>query len=561
MPKRSVPEQVNEKPKNARTSTRPGTKPRSDKPDARSNGRELQTDGGKRKVLYPFPQAKIHYAGYSEDRSDETGPLNQLQIKTLLGWYEEPETGEKFGDDFLFYDRNKKKVRLLNNLRNRPFYRNLAEGYMQEHLRRRWELNGEPIIVGKYGELLDGQHSLVGAVLAEQERLGNQKVYWADYWKSEITMERVVVYGIEGTDRVVNTMNTGKPRTITDVIFRSEYFQDLKPKDRKNVSRMLDYAIRTLWSRTWAMDNPFAPYRTHSEALDFVSRHEKLLEAVSFIYKTYAKDDNWEINSKRFGAGYAAGFLYLMGCSRSDEIDYKDADGVTSEKKLNWDYWEQARNFWAGLSDPKDAKFQQLRTSFAGLNDAQTGSGASREFKEALISRAWEVFISGTKFSEGNLKLKVSRSEDSGLYELNDFPSVGGIDKGPKSRREQVPTQEQVLKEAEAIKRQKLEAKAEDEAAKKREEHKARLLANRQKKREELAIAQKEAEEREREQRADGGLEKQEETAGKGPGSPVDEPEADDSPIAPETNGEAPEEAATPLRGARSRPRRIARKP
>jgi hypothetical protein len=37
------------------------------------------------------------------------------------------------------------------------------------------------------------------------------------------------VYGVREDDDVVNTVNTGKPRSFADVVYRSKLFQKLPP--------------------------------------------------------------------------------------------------------------------------------------------------------------------------------------------------------------------------------------------------------------------------------------------------------------------------------------------
>lgn len=457
--------------------------PKAEKPKGAKSKKVLPTSN--KSVLNV---AALKYPQKSTEICEGETAMTQEKMKELLGWEAEPEVGEKFGDEYLFKDLTGRKIRCNNNLRNRPLYMGLVDAYIQEHLRRRWRFNGEPIIIGTGGQVLNGQHTLISGVMAEQHRVGEQKLYWSDFWKTEVTVEKLIVYGVEPTDEVINTMDTCKPRSIADVIYRSEYFTGMKGKDRRVVSRMADYAIRTMWERTWAKDNPFANIRTHSETLDYLNRHPKLLECIAHIFQEYNVNKDWENNTKRFGAGYASAYLYLMGSSRSELEAHRDADGVMGEAKLDWTYWEQACRFWSYLANVKEKSFQPLRNAFAALNDSQTGTGATRQAKETLICKAWSVFITGQKLTEQNLKLK-TRQDDEGHYELVEFLTTGGIDRGvkikdkkpdPKNDAKGIPTESEVKKTAAQIKQENLKAMSEEEKEKRRELNKAKLLAERE---------------------------------------------------------------------------------
>lgn len=193
-----------------------------------------------RQTLYP----KIEVALCSV----ETGnPLTAEKAKDLLGWV--PECGkEEFGNNFLLHDTEGRKVRCYNNGTNRPLYLPVVQTLKQEILNRRWQLNGETMIVGNTGLTLNCQHRLVALVLASQEWVKDPQK-WSD-WKTEPTLDTVVVRGIDESDTVVNTMDTCKPRSLADVLYRSEFFHKLSIKDRKEAAKMLSYAIMLLWDRT-----------------------------------------------------------------------------------------------------------------------------------------------------------------------------------------------------------------------------------------------------------------------------------------------------------------------
>lgn len=395
------------------------------------------------------------------------------------GAVRKPDVG--FGSNYLLTDLEGRKVRCWNNTNNRPLYRAVVEVLKQEHLMRRWRFNGEPIIVGKTGLVLNGQHQLIALILAEQERTGPDGGRWNRYWKTPVTMEKMVVRGIEEDDGTVNTMDTCKSRSLADVVFRSEYFANLGMADRRAASRMSDYAIRFLWHRTGADRTEKAVRRTHSESLDFLARHGHLLRAVQAIIEMnrVEKDDDGKPLpapiGKYLNPGYAAGLLYLMACSGSDGEQYRKST-TPSERKLDWSRWDKAVEFWdllgAGATD-----FRELRYALGGManEDGTPGTGTFAE-KVAVLCKAWNHFVEGTVLSAGNLELETHEDED-GIRHIVDTGdlNVGGIDLGDVYRQEEPePPSEDELelrKEEERVRRQEEEAEKESRAQTRREKN------------------------------------------------------------------------------------------
>jgi hypothetical protein len=84
------------------------------------------------------------------------------------------------------------------NLNNRPISQFTVDRYTQEMKAGRWKLNGEAIIFGKSGRLLDGQHRLKACIQANKP------------------FQSVVVLGAE--DHVFDTIDDGKVRGLGDVL-------------------------------------------------------------------------------------------------------------------------------------------------------------------------------------------------------------------------------------------------------------------------------------------------------------------------------------------------------
>lgn len=381
-----------------------------------------------RKVLYPEVKA---FVCIGEDA------ITVEQCRDMLGCTEDEKVAKEAGvDQPLFVEgplmdgrRKGKTIYCLNNVRNRPLYMSTVEALVQEHLMKRWRFNGEPIIQGKTGTIENGQHTLVSVLLAEQDRIGPNKGRWEDNWPNEVTMEKMVVRGVDETDDVINTMDTCKPRTLADVIYRSECFASMDSAARRTVSRMTDYAVRLLWHRTGAGLDAFAPRRTHSEALDFIGRHPRLLRAVKHIHE----EDSERAVSKYLSPGYASGMLFMMGSSSSDGDDYRNAE-PPSEKKLSWENWDKACEFWVLLGSGSP-KFKEVRYALGSLYGQDVDVEPSLKEKLSVLAKAWHAFLEGGSITESDLKLKFTRDSD-GVRHLTEVTPVGGIDLGEPSQED-----------------------------------------------------------------------------------------------------------------------------
>jgi len=400
--------------------------------------------------------------------------LTVEQCSDLLGWEEETEE-VSFGSDFALKDREGTKVRLANNVTNRPLYSGTIDTLIQEHLRKKWRFNAEPIIIGETGLILNGQHQLISLILADQERLTRdpeRRAFYKKMHKKPLTMEKLVVYGVEESDEVVNTMDTCKPRSLMDVIYRSEYFSHMKSSERKVASAMTDHAIRLLWSRTGAGDSAFAPRRTHSESLDFLARHSRLLECVSHIL---TKNDQKGI-SEYIAPGYAAGLMYLFASCKSDGDEYWQAS-TPSEKYLDFSAWDAAADFWANIAQDTP-QMKPLRKVYASYVHPETGRlEISFSERVLLLITAWNHVSQDRNLTEKRLKLEYEDDQDGHRFLApSAYIDAGGIDFGDISAKEQSekaakkttdmtdseddPTEDEIYDQAEQL-REEREAKEE----------------------------------------------------------------------------------------------------
>lgn len=355
-----------------------------------------------REIVYP--QVKVTLRSGAN-------PMTQSDAKKILGWTEVDK-------DVLFTDLNGKRIACSNNVGNRPFSRANADTVQQQVLRQRWKLNGETMIIGESGLCLSVQHRLIGLILACQEwSLRPDK--WP-LWTTEPTMDCILVFGISEDDATVNTLDTGKTRSLADVIYRSEYFKGMPSKDRKTVARMCDYAVRLLWHRTGAVD-AFAPRRTHAESLDFINRHPKILECVKHIFEENGEGEDGNKIGKWLSPGYASAMLYLMGCCKSDDKAYYTSAN-RSESLLTWEF-DKAADFWSLLAgNSKECSAIQV----AIKKFLQDGAGSMDE-RLAVICKAWHSKLKHGMVRLNDLSLNYSTFEDKKT--LTECPTVGGIDK------------------------------------------------------------------------------------------------------------------------------------
>src|SRR5690606_8050237 len=123
--------------------------------------------------------------------------------------------------------------RCHNNIRNRDIDKIKVSELVQEILRGHWVMNCESLIIGVTGIVLNGQHTLIALVLATQqwEEVGKDSQI-REVWPNKPTIDKLIVFGASEEDKVVNTMDTAKPRSLGDVIFRSDYFADAKRADK-----------------------------------------------------------------------------------------------------------------------------------------------------------------------------------------------------------------------------------------------------------------------------------------------------------------------------------------
>ena len=360
-------------------------------------------------------ERKIIHQTVSVELCNGKTAITMQKAQDLLGWEEETKESP-FKQEFLLKDFNSFKVRCFNNTTNRPISKPNLKSLKQEILRGRWQLNGEPIIIGKTGLILNGQHSLLAFIEAVQE--WRAKPDESVYGTEEPTLDKLIVFGIEETDAVINTMDTCKPRSLADVIFRSHFFSLMQPKDRNTISRITDYAIKLLWERTGVTANAFALRRTHSESLDFIERHPKIIECAKHIFE----EDGGVGNIGRYiSPGYATALLYMMGSCTSDPTEYR---ATRNENVLDWAMFDKACDFWVCLA-AKASEFAPIHKALQAM--LEKSENITPRERWSLLIKAWNLYVADEKLTTKALALEYDIDKD-GINRLAEQPTIGGID-------------------------------------------------------------------------------------------------------------------------------------
>lgn len=369
----------------------------------------------------------------SEGKPTPPTPLTGEVAKQLLQWQTEedatkelPKDGKEkkadFKDDYILKDLHGNKVRCLANVHNRPFYSGLANDWKLEILRRQWKWNGEAIIIDETGMDQDGQHRLIGLVLAIQEweqdkakPVAEQK--WQKLWPTEPYMESTVVLGVSSDDNVINTMNTGKKRSAEDAIYRGEWCQSKPTKDRLDLAKICGKAIKFIWDRTSFGDASLAPRRPHSELFEFLSRHPRIKECSEAIYQT-AEGNKL---SEMIPLGTAAGLLYLMGSSATNVDDY---NGINSEEAIDWALWEKAYDYFVDIGDNgKDTEV--VRDILLDIPNDMGPFGY--RLRMGVLIKGWHLYSDNKKLTKEKVEIATDRNGDGQLV-IAESPRVGGID-------------------------------------------------------------------------------------------------------------------------------------
>lgn len=141
---------------------------------------------------------------------------------------------------------------LSKNIRNRPLGMVTVNRYVHYIKTGQWMLNGEPIIIDPFGNMLDGQHRCSAIV------------------RANIAVPICVIFGI--TNEAFKTLNQGKLRSGVDVL-------GITGQERcKTLSSALG------WLNRYLMDcMTTSVHMSNIELLDLLKEHPGIKDSVSYI--------------------------------------------------------------------------------------------------------------------------------------------------------------------------------------------------------------------------------------------------------------------------------------
>ena len=405
---------------------------------------------------------------------------------------------------FTIKDMEGQTVCCLNSTKNRPFVESHALSLAQDILNRNWAgpttipgtrkyvyggveltmsdgrtlkpgdeielpegtVNGETVIQGRTGEIISGNHSLVGLYFACQMWKGANADHWRKLWPVEPYIEKLVVSGVSEAPRVVMTIDNTRPRSDADVIYTMPIFTNMNPPERKEVARMLEKAIAFLWERTGAGEGGFHKYQTRSESQGFLKNHDRLTKCVKHLFEENAER---AISKLKLSPGACAGAMYLMGASASDGDAYRNME-APGEKKIAWDNWDKAEEFWSLLGT--SAAHGPTRAALLYHTHSETGEKVNVSDQRPLtkveqfciLAKAWRHLLDPNNgpLTAGDLTLEYTLDEKADEKVLSAHPDFGGIDAGPKKGE---PVQEEVEETVEQRKDRIRQEKADETLA------------------------------------------------------------------------------------------------
>lgn len=432
-----------------------------------------------------YPEVKVILA-----RGDKA--LTAEKAKEYLGWEVMSKEAGTASELALLTDADGNKVRCTNNLHNRRFVEGWAYQMAQDLLNKRWRFNGEACIIGRFGSILSCQHRLIMLVLAEQIRLKQEPHFKSKGWEGPVTLDTVIVTGVDEDNETTRTLDNVRPRTLADTLEAMGFYKNDSPKDRDKLNSMTDHAIRLLWHRTGRDDkeaNPFGMYRTHSESIEFLDRHKTLAKAVRHVYT-----ENSDSGVQLFmSPGYMSALMYLMASSDTDETVYNNAK-TPGEAKMDFGQWEKAEGFITALAQAGSKKPSN------GDNETKR-RGPLKDLplltwqRKGIDANGEEKQLEGYYFTEGDGRGSVSErtcillkawgqwkekgkvyvddcrptyKDDEEPPQLTEWPTCGGIDQGEyrEEAKEKAAT-ERAEKEAEKAEK---EQQAKEEAERKDQE-------------------------------------------------------------------------------------------
>lgn len=354
------------------------------------------------------------------------------------------------------------KALLEKNTTNRPRSSTLKKRYRDKMIRKRWRQNGEPIIISRTGKMLSGQHRCEALVDAEELRLKKPKMFKERFgWSGPITIPVVLVTGIRDED--ANTLDLGKKRGPSDIVYRLHMFDEFKdpnnPKkpefsegDRKKLSMDLATAVRTVWLRLNAKQVKDAPKFDEDEMIVFLEQHPKIREAVLHVYR----EDNGKEKqiSSMVTRSYMAAVMYLAGTSTTDREQFE------KDHVIDLENWQEAEDFVVNFAQGVDLHEGNPALVLRKIFTKQRADGGTRDRDVTL-----NLLINAI---DAHLEQKTVSVKDV-TPKKDDRPCLGGLDDPSyeppviEDEEEDKPKEKEIKAAAKSKKPAKKKAKATEE--------------------------------------------------------------------------------------------------
>jgi hypothetical protein len=230
---------------------------------------------------------------------------------------------------------------LRKKFKNRPIKQSHVEKLANQMVSGRWVFNGEPIIIDKFGRVIDGGHRLNAVI------------------ESDCEFDFCVIRGVE-PETSFETIDTGKTKSVSDIL----------ACDGEIHQTNLAGAIRVVMSSYQGfLGSHSAISITPSQARKFLKDHPKIRESVKACVRPMPNGIRRSILS---------GLHYLFVVSDKGDSTYADAfvsalaDGVG-----------------LGRNDPR------RRLLFKCIETGNSGHVMKAETFSALTIKAWNAFRAG----------------------------------------------------------------------------------------------------------------------------------------------------------------------
>ena len=223
------------------------------------------------------------------------------------------------------------------NTRNRPVTNGLVKAYANEFLRGEWRENGEPFIFGVdpatgQEDLISGQHRALALIRAQA------CIDKGEEWpNAQLEYDCVFITGVD--TQTADTVDTGKSRTHTDVLFRDPWVDTVignynaSVSGRKTWVKTLAGAARLVWIMQGGATVSHAPKFNTTEMLAFVkNQHPGLTDFIGMVLDADAADGG--NGGLKMSLPYIAAICYAASLefNKKGEAKYnKDVKGLLED--------------------------------------------------------------------------------------------------------------------------------------------------------------------------------------------------------------------------------------